>query len=126
MARPTKSGDTKRELTIRVRVTEAEKNLIWQKAQDANLSPSDFLRSKSIGSTPARTLPSPERRTLLDFLAELGKIGSNINQIARALNRRQGEGELRGISEQMIAHSLSGVKNLTTLIMKFLQNDNPR
>ena len=41
MARPQKMGDQKRDLTIRVRVTSAEKQRIWKLAAEAAVTPSD-------------------------------------------------------------------------------------
>lgn len=120
MNRPTKVGDETRDLTIRFRVTRAEKNQIWQLAEEAKILPSDYLRLKVLGTKPVRKLPSPEREVLLKFLAELGKIGSNVNQLARAVNRRQGHIEERGPTIEVITDTLRGIHLMTTHIMKLL------
>ena len=89
-----KPEDDKRELTIRLRATASEKSRIWQNAKDAGLTPSDFLRGLAINARPARAVPTPDREVLLKLLAELNMQGSNLNQVARALNRRQDSGEV--------------------------------
>jgi len=122
MARPRKTDGDTRDITIRVRVTPAEKLRIWELAAEAGLTPSDFMRVKSLGSVPLRRVALPERTTLLNFLAELGKIGSNVNQIARALNRRADSGELVGVSTDDITRSMLGVDLLTTHITKLLED----
>lgn len=126
MARPRKAASDKREYTIRVRVTLDEKNQIWQEAADARLSPSDFMRLKSIGSAPKRHMPSPDRTILLNYLAELGKIGSNINQIARALNRRAESVELVGIYPDDITRAINGLDLLTAHLTKMLTDGDYR
>jgi hypothetical protein len=126
MARPNKNGNDKREFTIRVRVTSTEKLRIWELAADAGFTPSDFMRAKTIGGAPTRRTPSPDRTVLLNFLAELGKIGSNVNQIARALNRRTEHGELVGIHPEDITHAMAGVDLLTTHLTRLLEDGHSR
>lgn len=120
MARPNKNGGDKRDFTIRVRVTSAEKLRLWQMAADAHCTPSDFMRTKTLGSPLTRRVASPDRTVLLNFLAELGKIGSNVNQIARALNRRADSGELVGIQFDDITRAMAGVDLLTTHLTRLL------
>jgi ribosomal protein S3 len=122
MARPRKTDGDTRDITIRVRVTAAEKFEIWKHSSDARMTISDFMRHSSMGVAPIRKHPSPDRIVLLNFLAELGKIGSNVNQIARALNRRADSGELVGISIDDITRSMLGVDLLTTHITKLLED----
>lgn len=122
MARPIKNGDDKRDFTIRVRVTSAEKIQIWQIAAEASLTPSDLMRVRTIGVAPKRRMPTPDRTVLLNFLAELGKIGSNVNQIARALNRRSETGELVGVNPDDITLAMNSVDLLTTHIATLLEN----
>lgn len=120
MARPVKQGDNKRELVIRVRATAAEKSRIWLNAKDAGLTPSDYLRGLAVNARPVRAVPTPDREILLKMLAELNMNGSNLNQIARALNRRQDSAELIGTSEQALTNALYGVATLTRYLMEIL------
>ena len=120
MARPLKSEDNKREFVIRMRVSKNEKLRIWQQAKNAGLTPSDYLRGLAIAARPARKVPTPDRELLLKILAELNMNGSNLNQIARALNRRQDSAELVGTTEQGLNHALYGVATLTKSLMEIL------
>lgn len=60
-------------------------------AQAAGLSYGAFMRAVfspdgKPGPRSRRAAPTPEKRLLVQMLAELGKIGSNHNQLARAFN----------------------------------------
>ncbi|MBD2704810.1 plasmid mobilization relaxosome protein MobC [Spirosoma sp. BT702] len=119
MARPQKDGADKRDLTIRVRVTSAEKLRIWQMAADNGYTPSDFMRLRTMAATqPLRRVPTPERELLLNVMAELGKIGSNVNQIARHLNSRDETGH--GIDPEDINQAMQGLDALTAQVLKLL------
>ena len=87
MARPKKETPPNKERFIHVRVTEELYEVILQEAEEAHLSVSAYLRKLA---TDERIIlkkeiifDSPE---LLSALSNLGKIGSNLNQIARHLN----------------------------------------
>ena len=90
MARPHKTGEETRDFTIRVRVTPAEKKRLKTSADEQGLTVSDFMRLNSLSTAPLFKRATPERAEFIMTLAQLGKIGSNVNQIARALNQRQG------------------------------------
>ncbi|WP_080054429.1 plasmid mobilization protein [Spirosoma aerolatum] len=121
MARPQKDDADKREFTIRVRVTVSEKLRIWQMAAEAGLTPSDFMRLRTMAATqPLRHKPTPERELLLNVMAELGKIGSNVNQIARSLNSRDETGQLVGINTSEINQAMQSLDDLTAQVLKLL------
>lgn len=123
MARPPKSNDDKRDLTIRVRVTPAEKRRIWEQAQSVGQTPSDYLRLRAMGATqPLRRVPTPDRKTQLDVLAELGKVGSNVNQIARAFNASRESGLLVGVNAEDINSAMQGLDALTAHCLKLLSD----
>jgi hypothetical protein len=88
-----KSGSEKRERQKQVffRVTDVERAEIEARAERAGLTVAGYLRAAVFGAaTPqprAARRPPVEKETLLRLLAELGKVGSNINQIARRLNQ---------------------------------------
>src|ERR1039457_3564597 len=85
----TSSGSQKRKVTARIAVncTPAQKAAIMAKIDATGLSPSAMclavLRDVPL---PPRRRPSVDTVLLAKILAELGKIGSNINQIAYHLN----------------------------------------
>lgn len=118
MARPKKTGEEKRDFTIRVRVTPAEKKQLVKSAQQQGLTTSDFMRVKSISSAPLFKKATPERAAFIKNLAELGKIGSNVNQIARALNQGQGA----TLPNQLLDNALHGIDTLTHQLINLLAN----
>lgn len=120
MVRPLKDGDDNRGIIFRVRFTAAEKKKLLELSAQAGLTPSDFVRVKTIGSQPHIRKATPERAILIRLQAELNKVGSNANQIARALNRRSDSDTLTGVSEELINDALHGIKLLTAQIAKEL------
>lgn len=121
MARPQKDGADKRDFTIRVRVTASEKLRIWQMAANNGYTPSDFMRLRTMAATqPLRHKPTPDRELLLNVMAELGKIGSNVNQIARQLNSRDETGQLAGIDTDEISQAMQGLDALNAQVLKLL------
>jgi Bacterial mobilisation protein (MobC) len=77
-----------KEKFIAVRVTVEDRAKIAEAASEAGLSIGALLRSLALGSAGARAVKRPraERVELARLLGELGKVGSNVNQIAKALN----------------------------------------
>jgi mobilization protein NikA len=75
---------------IPVRCTAAERAAIKAAADKAGLSVGAFLRTLSLGSAGPRAVRRPpiERKELARLLGHLGKVGSNINQLAHAFNQR--------------------------------------
>ncbi len=73
---------------IAVRVTERDRLLIAEMAAAAELSTGAFLRAVALGSAGARARKEPkkQREQLARLLGEIGKLGSNVNQIARWCN----------------------------------------
>lgn len=116
MARPRKAGEEKREFTIRVRVTPAEKKQLVKYAEQQGLTTSDFMRLRSISSTPLFRKATPERAAFIKNLAELGKIGSNVNQIARVLNQQQEA----AVPNQLLTDALHGIDTLTHHLINLL------
>jgi hypothetical protein len=120
MTRPHKGSEDKRTSIFKVRLTPAEKTILLELAANAGLSPSDFMRVKTIGGKPQSRKATPERAVLIKLQAELNKLGSNANQIARALNRRQDSDNLTGVSIEGINEALYSIKTLTAKIAKEL------
>ena len=83
LARPTKNEHEKRTASLpAIRVTQAERVLIEDKAATAGVSLSDFMRVLAL------TEQVKPRQTKLEasLLVELNRIGVNLNQIAHARN----------------------------------------
>jgi hypothetical protein len=73
---------------IAVWVSDAEKAAIEERATAAGLSVSSYLRAAATGETGpgARRRPTVDRQLLGQAVAELNRVGNNVNQIARAGN----------------------------------------
>jgi hypothetical protein len=83
------SGSQKRKVTARIAVncTPAQKTAIVEKVDATGLSPSAMCLAVLLDvPLPKRRRPTAHAELLAKVLAELGKIGSNINQIAYHLN----------------------------------------
>jgi Bacterial mobilisation protein (MobC) len=81
--RPRKTDSEKRKLLISARVRQDELATIEGRAAEHNIPLSDFLREQALSGTilvrRSRTLSAIDRH-------DLARIGSNLNQIARACN----------------------------------------
>lgn len=67
------------------RCTTAEKEMIISLAGKAGADVSDYCRGRALRSDN-QAKGKAQRLLYLDLLAQLGKIGSNVNQLARASN----------------------------------------
>ncbi len=91
---------------ISVRCTAEERSKIDEAARQAGLSIGAFLRALALGSAGPRAVRRPpiERKELARLLGHLGKVGSNLNQLAYAFNRDRripGLAELNAIRQQV-------------------------
>ena len=80
-----RNTDKKKEnmVLMSMRISAEDKELIGEKARKAGLSTSEFIRRCALG----RKLPCYGDTSLLkEYAMQLGKIGSNLNQIAKYLN----------------------------------------
>jgi hypothetical protein len=73
---------------IYVACTDEERERIAAKAQAAGMSTASYLRACALGDGGPRAQRSPtiEHKLAGEAIAELNKAGSNLNQIARAVN----------------------------------------
>src|SRR5882672_2236055 len=101
------AGSSKRQRTRQfvVRCTEAEHEAILGKADRAGIASAAFLRAAALGDAGPRAQrrPPADYKILRHILAELGRIGNNINQIAYRLNSGQ-KVELPNIREALDAY----------------------
>jgi hypothetical protein len=81
-----------------IRCTGAEQAAIKAAADQAGLSVGAFLRALALGDAGPRAVRRPpvERKELARLLGWLGKLGSNVNQLAHGFNR---DGILPGFPE---------------------------
>ena len=75
---------------ISVRCTAEERAKIDEAARTAGLSIGAYVRTLALGKAGPRAVRRPpiERKELARLLGHLGKVGSNINQLAHAFNQR--------------------------------------
>ena len=114
-----RSGSQKRRTTARIAVncTPAQKAEILKKIDATGLSPSAMCLAVLLDvPLPARRRPSVDTQLLAKVLAELGKIGSNINQIAYHLNA----GRPGDVTEGSIQAALAELLEWRTALMQSL------
>ena len=87
MARPKKEKELKHTHRIYLRLTDTEYEVVSTNAKNANLTLAEYARKQLMGKKVIvkyeLVADLPELKKLI---AELGKIGSNLNQIARHFN----------------------------------------
>ena len=103
------SGSDKRQRNKRrsVRFTADEFNRIAAKADNSGLGFAAFLRAAALdGDAGPRSQrrPPADHKALRQLLGEVGRIGNNINQIARALNSGE-KAKLPALDEALRAYA---------------------
>ena len=87
MARPKKEKELRHNHNIMLRLTDTEYEIILTNAELASLTPAEYARkqvtNKKVIAKYEIVADVPELKKLI---AEFGKIGSNLNQIARHFN----------------------------------------
>lgn len=84
-----------------IRFTPAQLAQLAAAANDAGLSVGTFARTVLLGSPGPRAMRKPpvQKAELARLLGELGKLGSNVNQIARAYNQQRATPDLAELAE---------------------------
>ena len=105
---------------IAVRCTTDDHALIDQQASRAGLSVSAYLRHLALGTPGPRAVRRPpiERAELARLLGHVGKIGSNVNQLAKRVNMTR---NLPSWSE--LASMQKDIADMRAAIMKALNRD---
>ena len=87
MTRPQKESDMKREHRVTIRLTDTEFSIIENTAEQADMTISEYMRKQIMeGQVNTKFEVVADVKEIKKLIGELGKIGSNLNQIARALN----------------------------------------
>ena len=88
MARPKKQKELKRNHHIMLRLNDTEYDIVTENAQTANLSVAQYARKQVMNQRITMkyevVADVPELKKLI---SEFGKIGSNLNQIAKYFNQ---------------------------------------
>ena len=86
---------------IAVRVTTADRTRIAEKAQESGLKIGGYLRALALGSAGPRAVKRPrvEREQLARLLGEIGKLGGNVNQLAKWSNTERSPASLDELAQ---------------------------
>ena len=116
MTRPQKETDMKREHRVTIRLTDTEFSIIENAATQAEMSISEYMRTQTMeGKVNARFEIVADFNQIKKLIGEFGKIGSNLNQIARYFN--QG-GILSSEMRNEIRKSLRDIYEMKYEVMK--------
>lgn len=116
MTRPQKETDIKREHRVTIRLTDTEFSIIENAATQAEMSISEYMRTQTMeGKVNARFEIVADVDQIKKLIGEFGKIGSNLNQIARYFN--QG-GVLSSEMRNEIRKSLLDIYEMKYEVMK--------
>ena len=116
MTRPQKEMDMKREDRVTIRLTDIEFSIIENAAEQAEMSISEYMRTQTMeGNVTARFEIVADVDEIKKLIGEFGKIGSNLNQIARYFN--QG-GILSSEMRNEIRKSLRDIYEMKYKVMK--------
>jgi hypothetical protein len=111
-------GSENRQRTARldVRLTPEERAIIQAHSERAGLTAGSYARRVLLGAETPRQVRRPpvEREQLARLLGHLGKIGSLLNQIARALNSDQ-DADLAALRDGLTALGIVRVAVLKAL-----------
>ena len=84
----TKKTDMKREHRVTIRLTDAEFSIIENTAEQADMNISEYMRKQIMeGQVNTKFEIVADVKEIKKLIGELGKIGSNLNQIARYFNQ---------------------------------------
>jgi len=105
---------------ISVRCTAKDHAVIKEAAAKAGYTVGPYLRNLALGSPGPRSVrrPSVEKEELGRLLGHIGKLGSNVNQIARAVNTTRNLPSWSELAE--IRHEVSRMRDA---LMKALGHD---
>lgn len=104
-----RAADTKTK-PVMMRCTPAEHASLQASAAQSGLSVGAFLRAVAFGSAGPRAVrrPPAEREALVQLLGHIGKIGSNVNQLAHGYNTT---GELPAWLElRRVQHEVAAIR----------------
>lgn len=88
MTRPKKEKELTYTHLVNLRLTDIQYDIITEAAKQANLSLSEYIRTQLMkGKVIAKYEIVAETPELKKLTGEFGKIGSNLNQIARYFNQ---------------------------------------
>lgn len=119
MTRPQKETDIKREHRVTIRLTDTEFSIIENAATQAEMSISEYMRTQTMeGKVNARFEIVADVDQIKKLIGEFGKIGSNLNQIARYFRYFNQGGVLSSEMRNEIRKSLRDIYEMKYEVMK--------
>jgi len=98
MARPKKENELTYTHQVNLRFTDTQYDIICKASKDTGLTISEYIRRQLMkGKVIAKYEIVADVPELKKLVAEFGKIGSNLNQIARHFNQGGIHSQLRSI-----------------------------
>lgn len=79
----------RRSIMLYLRVTKAEKQKLEVMCEESGLTLSQWIRSRAIDVKPIIRKALPGEETMIKMLWHISKVGTNLNMVARQLNRKQ-------------------------------------
>lgn len=119
MARVKKNDNDIKRIQVQMRFTADDKRTLQEFAKLAGTSVTDFVKSRTLGKPPRTKMATPDREVLIRLMSELSKIGSNVNQIAKAMNTNK-KGYSMTIKETYIADSLESIRTVSVRLLSEL------
>lgn len=120
------SGSENRQRTriVQFRVSDAEHDVLSRAAESADLPMGSYARKVLLDARPSRAKRAPSHDTiaLTRLLGEFGKVGSNLNQIARLHNAGRPDFIRKGELEE----TLRNLESARTALMNALKPPNPQ
>lgn len=105
-------------MLIQLRTNEEDKAKLMELAKEAGMTITDFVKSCTLNKTPRQQVAKPDRQVLIRLHSELGKIGSNVNQIAKVMNETKAY--TATVKEVVIIQTLDIITTLSNHILKEL------
>lgn len=109
MARPRTPEDERRSECFAIRLTPAERLALQEEAEGLSLTPTELARQRLV---EGRVLVREHRQLPPRHVLALGRIGTNLNQIARSLN------SLEDVTSSEIDDALRDLRRLLASIIE--------
>jgi hypothetical protein len=120
MTQENTNNTSKKRVLVQFRTTEEDKQKLMELANEAGMNITDFVKSCTLGKAPRTKKAAPDREIMIRLLAELGKVGSNINQIAKVMNTEKKTFYTVAVKETLIAEVLATVQTVSSDIFKHI------
>jgi hypothetical protein len=122
MPRPKKSDATIKDEFIHLRVDRGEKIKAKEFAKMSGMTVTDFIKARLFNKPPRTKVANLDREVLIKYMSELGRLGSNVNQIAKHMNSQNKTFYSVTVKETYIAEVLLDLRKLFAQIQNELEH----